>query len=475
MHKKVIIKDVEGNLLKQFAEGIGKPWISKRGKLLQVTPYKRVVIDTQSAWIYLTTKPDERPKATLEKIGKRDKLEEYSFDELIKNSSPQSNDKKTVINEEYSDDEQFKDWAEDYNSPTSYLPGTVQTHTCDALKVDCDNCKGSGICPACDGSKVEPCSNCDGSGDCPNCYGSGYVDCYVCDGRGTCKECDGDGWVNCYICDGCGEVECSSCGGTGRFTTKRGWEVECKTCGGTGFVTCGRCHGRRTFTCSNCDGDGQCPQCEGRGDFYCRECDHHHNGNCNECHGKGSVKCSECNGKGKCKICKGEGKVNCPKCEGSGKYQTFTSVIMQKKLQVWHYESGHICGCKVSQFEGEYIVNQIWLKFNWDRKIEDNTERIQYVLKSLYPDSSFLEPLKIEEFFNDILANLKNSAHQPSNEKYYPYTYRMRIKVVDDILVSYNCGKKNYEFHIIGSNHEVLYDKKPSIGARFMTWVKKVF
>jgi tetratricopeptide (TPR) repeat protein len=75
---------------------------------------------------------------------------------------------------------------------------------CGGRKVGrCSHCKGSGVCPACDGQgRAETCNVCRGLGriitECPYCKGTGI--CLTCDGKGTCRFCKGTG--RCAVCAG---------------------------------------------------------------------------------------------------------------------------------------------------------------------------------------------------------------------------------------------------------------------------------
>ena len=81
------ILNINSDLLKQFAEGIGKKWIAEQGVISDVTKQKHAVINVNGVWLCLTTKSEESPKALLEKKGNCSKIEDYSYDELLDNAA----------------------------------------------------------------------------------------------------------------------------------------------------------------------------------------------------------------------------------------------------------------------------------------------------------------------------------------------------------------------------------------------------
>ncbi len=109
-------------------------------------------------------------------------------------------------------------------------------------RVLCRECGGTGrirctrcICLTCSGTGQVHCSGCD----------AGRVACKVCRGTGTprgffrrgpCKNCEGTGQEYHGVCDGAGEVACLDCSGIGS-------EGECDHCGGKGDMRCQFCHG----------------------------------------------------------------------------------------------------------------------------------------------------------------------------------------------------------------------------------------
>lgn len=110
----------------------------------------------------------------------------------------------------------------------------------------CLTCRGSGICPYCNGGKVffgKHCSHCGGKGACSSCRGEG--------GKLVDKSASGSGGS-------------SSGGDSSTFVPN----PVCNICGGTG--TCEMCFGRKkikqykdTITCPSCGGTGKCKYCGG--------------------------------------------------------------------------------------------------------------------------------------------------------------------------------------------------------------------
>ncbi len=73
---------------------------------------------------------------------------------------------------------------------------------CNCIKGKCMYCKGTGVCPRCDGAGGNiwgPCPLCTGSGKCPYCGGDGG--CPTCKGSGFTRP----AWVPCPRCGGSGE------------------------------------------------------------------------------------------------------------------------------------------------------------------------------------------------------------------------------------------------------------------------------
>ncbi|MFB6091410.1 MAG: hypothetical protein ABEK02_00190 [Haloquadratum sp.] len=131
------------------------------------------------------------------------------------------------------------------------------------------------------GSRAEKsCGNCHGNGSltCSTCNGDGRVTCGACNGSGktNCANCGGEGRITqtrkCSVCGGSGEskegVWCSNCGGDGYIEeTKncpecRFGEVDCSSCGGSGKQTCSSCDGTGRHTCGECKGSGRLVQYE---------------------------------------------------------------------------------------------------------------------------------------------------------------------------------------------------------------------
>lgn len=63
-----------------------------------------------------------------------------------------------------------------------------------------------------------------------------------------CPRCQGSGV--CADCQGSGQLECPTCGGTGKKKTPRGIAYTCKSCSGSGAIPC-------SVECSSCEGSGE--------------------------------------------------------------------------------------------------------------------------------------------------------------------------------------------------------------------------
>lgn len=428
-------------LLEVFAQAIELESISKYGKIINCSdPKEYLVLELNGTWFEITTKQGEISGSKLQKTTNRTSINEYTYDELL--------------------DHSIQDPEQEGIVYKGHLEGTLETHDCETLKVKCDNCNGNGICPNCLGKKIISCPQCDGSGDCPNCNGTGKVDCTVCDGSGDCNCCGGDGEEYCSWCDGDGEVDCDSCSGTGEFTLRSGRVVPCRDCNGSGTVTCDNCDGDGTVTCGACGGSGKCRRCDGRGDFYCREC-YHHNGKCIECRGKGTITCPECEGKGKCHKCKGTGIMNCPRCDGSGKYQTFTEFSIRSHNKNWHIEDKvKIYDHPLSEFTGKVLYDDVWDRFN---QIDVHERNISQIIR-----------LFSKEQTEQILRAF-DQVQKTSDQTLRPYEFSAKIIVIEDRTIKYEFGEKYYYFHIVGDNHDIVYDQIPKWRSRVWEKLKNIF
>lgn len=267
--------------------------------------------------------------------------------------------------------------------------GTIECTECENGQIDvtCSACGGSGLvtanCDACSatGYLENSCPTCagtglDGENQCSDCSGNGVVQipCDNCNATGlietTCESCNGNKVVkeDCAVCSATGEVECTTCAGTGKIS--REYEIcpdcdgtgECNMCAGTGVLDqdCSVCNGTKIVDCEDCVAgevrmacdvcnatgevtvkkpcatcaatgmlDGTlCPDCNGATEIEttedCAECE---NGYvisvCSNCGGTGTIDCSNCeNGKEKITCTQCNGTKKCARCSGTGKIYT---------------------------------------------------------------------------------------------------------------------------------------------------------
>jgi len=171
----------------------------------------------------------------------------------------------------------------------------------------CVLCRGSGVCPYCEGTGEMLCATCNGtnltinagtskgekSTECNsrNCN-NGIETCWRCDGSKRCSGCDGQ--KRCFTCLGAGDYSLID-----RRKTQYSYDYsECDECGGSGNDTCTRCT------------DGSCPSCGGDG---LKECTHVNPDNCNYCD-NGYIECKSCRGYGICAGCRGVYQRDCEWC-----------------------------------------------------------------------------------------------------------------------------------------------------------------
>lgn len=236
-----------------------------------------------------------------------------------------------------------------YSGENTILRPSIEEHSCPET-VDCEICKGTGVCVGCHGTKFITCPVCGGKKQCPSCNGTGKYECRCCDGTGQCPDCDGGGTETCNRCNGDGEFECWTCEGSGQCPdcNGTGWynngrrTVECRRCSGTGecpscdggnkHFYCNACDGEGEVSCGGCNGSGKCHSCGGNGDVWCKAC--HGSGRCGKCHGHSKIKCPDCNATGNCTVCDGSGKVGCPRCKGIGKYQTYKTFTINESTDM---------------------------------------------------------------------------------------------------------------------------------------------
>ena len=115
--------------------------------------------------------------------------------------------------------------------PTCHGKQTVPCPACEGKgttgteRVECEACKGTGVCPKCHGICRFRCTNCFNGivrgMPCPDCNGTGSVTCSACRGTGSCKACGGEGRVSrrilCEQCKGKAVIPCATCGGKGQL------------------------------------------------------------------------------------------------------------------------------------------------------------------------------------------------------------------------------------------------------------------
>ena len=267
--------------------------------------------------------------------------------------------------------------------------GTIECTECENGQIDvtCSACGGSGLvtanCDACSatGYLENSCPTCagtglDGENQCSDCSGNGVVQipCDNCNATGlietTCESCNGNKVVkeDCAVCSATGEVECTTCAGTGKIS--REYEIcpdcdgtgECNMCAGTGVLDqdCSVCNGTKIVDCEDCvagevrmacdvcNATGEvtvkkpcatcaatgmldgvvCPDCNGTKEIEsAEECSECENGYvisvCTNCGGAGTIDCSNCeNGKEKITCTQCNGTKKCARCSGTGKIYT---------------------------------------------------------------------------------------------------------------------------------------------------------
>lgn len=371
----------------------------------------------------------------------------------------------------------FRQLKELYRGENTILRSSIEE--CDCSKtMDCETCKGTGICAGCHGTKCITCPVCGGEKECPSCDGTGKYKCRHCDGTGECPDCDGDGTEECSRCEGEGENECWTCEGSGQCPNCNGtgWydngrkTVTCRRCGGTGqcpscdggnkHFYCNVCGGDGNVSCVGCNGTGKCHSCGGHGDVWCKAC--RGSGICGKCQGHGKIKCPDCSDTGNCTVCDGSGKVKCSRCEGLGKYQTYKkfTIVDSTDMEIRsliNCESGDLQGIVGNiLFEDTVyeMFRQHFVVHNYESSCENlDAEYMHYYKCWLDFGRWNTEDKTVDHYFCIKVKNVR-----------FPVT---AIEVI--------AGSDSFTVYIMGTNSIVFYDHLPSFFNRLCGFMKMIF